>query len=44
MFICPLPMRPVPCVEEGGRVIVGNLQKIFVGVPVQPERAKDGDA
>jgi hypothetical protein len=31
-------------VNEGDRIIVGNLQKISVGVPVQPEPAKDGDA
>jgi membrane fusion protein, multidrug efflux system len=29
-------------VQEGDRIIVGNLQKIAVGVPVQPEPAKDG--
>jgi multidrug efflux system membrane fusion protein len=29
-------------VNEGDRIIVGNLQKISVGVPVQPEPAKDG--
>src|ERR1700736_2943155 len=31
-------------VNEGDRIIVGNLQKISVGVPVQPEPAKDGSA
>jgi RND family efflux transporter MFP subunit len=31
-------------VKEGDRIIVGNLQKISAGVPVQPEPAKDGDA
>jgi multidrug efflux system membrane fusion protein len=31
-------------VNEGDRIIVGNLQKISVGVPVQPEPGKDGDA
>ena len=31
-------------VNEGDRIIVGNLQKISVGLPVQPEPAKDGDA
>ncbi len=31
-------------VKEGDRIIVGNLQKISVGVPVQADRAKDGDA
>jgi multidrug efflux system membrane fusion protein len=29
-------------VKEGDRIIVGNLQKIAAGVPVQPEPAKDG--
>ena len=31
-------------VNEGDRIVVGNLQKISVGMPVQPEPAKDGDA
>lgn len=31
-------------VQEGDRIIVGNLQKIAVGVPVQPRPAKDGAA
>jgi multidrug efflux system membrane fusion protein len=31
-------------VKEGDMIIVGNLQKISVGVPVLPEPAKDGDA
>ena len=29
-------------VNEGDRIIVGNLQKIGVGAPVQPEPAKNG--
>jgi RND family efflux transporter MFP subunit len=29
-------------VKEGDRIIVGNLQKIAVGVPVAPEPTKDG--
>jgi multidrug efflux system membrane fusion protein len=29
-------------VREGDRIIVGNLQKIAVGVPVAPEPTKDG--
>ena len=29
-------------VNEGDKIIVGNLQKIAVGVPVQPEASKDG--
>jgi len=29
-------------VKEGDKIIVGNLQKIAVGVPVQPEASKDG--
>ena len=29
-------------VNEGDRIIVGNLQKIAAGVPVQPEPSKDG--
>jgi membrane fusion protein, multidrug efflux system len=29
-------------VQEGDRIIVGNLQKIFAGTPVQPEPVKDG--
>jgi multidrug efflux system membrane fusion protein len=29
-------------VREGDRIIVGNLQKIAAGVPVQPEPARDG--
>jgi RND family efflux transporter MFP subunit len=29
-------------VQEGDRIIVGNLQKIAVGVPVQPEPARGG--
>jgi multidrug efflux system membrane fusion protein len=31
-------------VKEGDRIIVGNLQKISVGMPVRPEPTKDGDA
>jgi membrane fusion protein, multidrug efflux system len=31
-------------VKEGDRIIVGNLQKLSVGVPVLPQLAKDGDA
>jgi membrane fusion protein, multidrug efflux system len=31
-------------VQEGDRIIVGNLQKIAVGVAVQPQPAKDGAA
>jgi multidrug efflux system membrane fusion protein len=31
-------------VKEGDKIIVGNLQKLSVGVPVLPQRAKDGDA
>ena len=31
-------------VAEGDRIIVGNLQKIFAGVPVLPKPAKDNDA
>jgi multidrug efflux system membrane fusion protein len=31
-------------VKEGDRIIVGNLQKISPGMPVQPELAKDRDA
>jgi membrane fusion protein, multidrug efflux system len=31
-------------VKEGDRIIVGDLQKISAGVPVLPERGKDGDA
>jgi membrane fusion protein, multidrug efflux system len=30
-------------VNEGDRIIVGNLQKIVTGVPVQPEPARDGN-
>jgi RND family efflux transporter MFP subunit len=29
-------------VNEGDKIIVGNLQKIAAGVPVQPEASKDG--
>ena len=29
-------------VQEGDRIIVGNLQKIAAGAPVQPQAAKDG--
>jgi membrane fusion protein, multidrug efflux system len=29
-------------VNEGDRIIVGNLQKIGAGAPVQPEPAKKG--
>jgi membrane fusion protein, multidrug efflux system len=29
-------------VQEGDRIIVGNLQKIAVGIPVAPEPASDG--
>jgi hypothetical protein len=29
-------------VEEGDRIIVGNLQKIVVGVPVEPKPATVG--
>jgi multidrug efflux system membrane fusion protein len=29
-------------VTAGDRIIVGNLQKIAAGAPVQPEPAKDG--
>ena len=31
-------------VSVGDRIIVGNLQKISVGAPVQPQPVKDGDA
>ena len=31
-------------VKEGDRIIVGNLQKIAAGVPVQPELVRDGGA
>ena len=31
-------------VQEGDRIIVGNLQKITTGAPVQPQPAKDGAA
>ena len=31
-------------VQEGDRIIVGNLQKITAGAPVQPQPAKDGAA
>jgi multidrug efflux system membrane fusion protein len=31
-------------VKEGDEIIVGNLQKISAGVPVEPKPAKDGNA